>query len=157
MFMKEMFKTLKLIIFCIIALLPCSVLASYYFNPSFIITDEEMTDHLSLSKEKIQRFLEEQGSGLADLVSPDYNGINKKASEIIWQAAMESEISPKMILTTLQKEQSLIGDPSPSQWQLDRAMGYRCPDGGSCSPKTLHFGKQVDGAAWQFRQYYNYC
>jgi hypothetical protein len=32
-------------------------------------------------------------------------------------------------------------------------MGYRCPDSGSCNASTLHFGKQVDGAAWQFRQY----
>ena len=36
---------------------------------------------------------------------------------------------------------------------MERAMGYRCPDSGSCHPNTLDFGKQVDGAAWQFRQY----
>jgi hypothetical protein len=131
-------------------------MADYYFNPEYIISDEEATDYLSMSSADIQGFLRERNSGLADLVTPDYNGINKKASEIIWQASMESKINPKLLLATLQKEQSLIGDSAPTQRQLDRAMGYRCPDSGSCNPKTLHFGKQVDGCAWQFRQYFDY-
>ncbi len=128
--------------------------AEYYFNPHFIITDEEMSDYTSLSLVGIQKFLEEKGSALANLILPDYNGLNKEISEIIWQAAQESKISPKVILATLQKEQSLIEDANPSENQLDRAMGYRCPDSGSCNPSTLDFGKQVDGAAWQFRQYF---
>ena len=134
---------------------PQGVLADYYFNIHFILTDEEMTDHLSMSLADIQGFLEEQNSGLAFRSFSDYNGVNKKASEIIWQAAIEGKISPKVILATLQKEQSLIGDPNPSQKRLDRAMGYRCPDSGSCNESTLDFGKQVDGAAWQFRQYFD--
>jgi len=141
----------------LIFLFSCPSIASaeYYFNPHFILTDEEMTDSLALTLNEVQKFLEAKGSGLASLVSPDYNGIDKKASEIIWQAAQESKISPKVLLATLQKEQSLIEDASPSENQLDRAMGYRCPDSGSCNPSTLDFGKQVDGAAWQFRQYFN--
>jgi len=127
---------------------------TYYFNPHFVLTDEEMKDYLSMSLDDIQGFLVEKNSGLANLITSDYNGINKKASEIIWQAAQESQISPKVILTTLQKEQSLIDDSFPTQKRLDRAMGYRCPDSGSCNPKTLDFGKQVDGAAWQFQQYF---
>jgi len=150
-------KTLK------ITLLSCSLLticyspsparADYYFNPHFIITDEEMADYDSMSLVAIQRFLEEQGSGLAPLYAEDYQGNMIKASQIIWQAAQESKINPQVLLATLQKEQSLIGESAPSQRQLDRAMGYRCPDDGSCNGSTLHFGKQVDGAAWQFRQY----
>jgi len=135
---------------------PGIALADYYFNPHFILTDDEMIDVFSMSLIDIQGFLEEQGSGLAQLSTTDYNGLNKKASEIIWQAAVESEISPKVLLVTLQKEQSLIGDSSPTQKRLDRAMGYRCPDNGVCNPSTLDFGKQVDGAAWQLRQYFNY-
>lgn len=125
----------------------------YFFNPHLILTDEEMSDHTSMSLASIQRFLEDKGSGLAHRSFPDFLGITKPASEIIWQAAVESQINPRVLLATLQKEQSLIGDPNPSERQLDRAMGYRCPDGGSCHPNTLDFGKQVDGAAWQFRQY----
>ncbi|MDX9892990.1 MAG: hypothetical protein RB292_01060 [Patescibacteria group bacterium] len=148
-------KILYLILFSSLLALPNYARADYYFNPHFVITDEEMTDYLSLSLAQIQRFLEDKGSYLAEWSAPDYNGVTRPAAEIIWQAAQESQISPKVLLTTLQKEQSLIGDKSPSQNQLDKAMGYRCPDGGSCNVKSLGFGKQVDGAAWQFRQYYN--
>ena len=154
---KEARKQLVLF-FCFFVFLifhPRVALADYYFNHHYIITDEEMTDYLSLSLNQIQKFLEEKDSALANYILPDYNGINKKVSEIIWQAAMESKISPRVLLATLQKEQSLIEDPFPSQKQLDRAMGYRCPDDGMCNVSTLHFGKQVDGAAWQFRQYFD--
>ena len=124
-----------------------------FFNPDHILSDAEMTDYNSLSLTGIQRFLEEQGSGLAGGTYTDYLGVRRSAASIIWQAAQESQINPKVLLTTLQKEQSLIEDPSPTQRQIDRAMGYRCPDSGSCHPNTLDFGKQVDGAAWQFQQY----
>ena len=144
-----------LLIILTLIILPINVQAEILFNPSFILSDEEMTDYLSLSLPEIQFFLEEKGSSLAWRSFPDYLGMTRPASEIIWQAAVESKINPKVILTTLQKEQSLIRDSSPSQNQLDKAMGYRCPDSGSCNPKALGFGKQVDGAAWQFRQYLN--
>ena len=124
-----------------------------FFNPNFLLSDEELQDSTALTLQGVQRFLEEQGSGLAHRSFTDYQGIVRPASEIIWLAAQESQINPKVLLTTLQKEQSLINDPAPTQRQLDRAMGYRCPDNGSCHPNTLDFGKQVDGAAWQFRQY----
>ncbi len=157
-----MISTTKLIIFslscvCFLMMTFLPVVAAeqdYFFNPHFVITDEEMTDQLSMSLEDIQGFLIQRNSGLANLITTDYNGVNKKASEIIWQAAQESFISPKVIIATLQKEQSLIDDPSPTQKRLDRAMGYRCPDSGSCHPNTLDFGKQVDGATWQLRQYF---
>lgn len=127
--------------------------ADFFFNPNFIISNEELEDFRSLSVSTIEQFLTDRGSGLAGRTFTDYAGKSKTAAEIIWQASQESRVNPKVLLATLQKEQSLVGDPSPSQRQLDRAMGYRCPDSGSCHPNTLDFGKQVDGAAWQFRQY----
>jgi hypothetical protein len=151
-------KPIVFLIFCFIVFLisyPRCALADYYFNPHFILTDEEMTDYQSMSLAGIELFLEDKGSYLANRYFPDYNEINKTAAEIIWQAARESEISPKVLLVTLQKEQSLIEDSAPTQRQIDRAMGYRCPDDGVCNPSTLHFGKQVDGAAWQFQQYFD--
>ena len=127
--------------------------ADYYFNPHFILTDEEMADSLALSLLEVENFLAAKNSALASQYFLDYQGRAKKASEIIWQASQESKINPKVLLTTLQKEQSLISDSDPSADQLAKAMGYRCPDGDVCNPKALGFGKQVDGAAWQFRQY----
>lgn len=129
------------------------VLADYYFNPHYIISDEEMQDYNSMTLQEIERFLLGKLSGLSLRSFPDYQGNVKLASEIIFQAAQESKINPKVLLATLQKEQSLIENIFPSQNQLDKAMGYRCPDSGGCSPNSLGFGKQVDGAAWQFRQY----
>lgn len=133
---------------------PTTVAAEFYFNPNFIISDEEMVDYDSMSLTSIERFLRDEGSYLAGRSFTDFTGVAKPASEIIWQAAQESKISPKVILATLQKEQSLIKDQAPSFNQLDKAMGYRCPDSGSCAEGSLGFGKQVDGAAWQFRQYF---
>lgn len=130
-----------------------SARAEIYFNPHFIISDEEMSDYQSLTLPAIQRFLEDHESGLATLTTLDFEGKSRRASEIIYNAAVESRISPKVLLVTLQKEQSLITFTFPTQTQLDRAMGYRCPDGALCHPNALSFGKQVDGAAWQFRQY----
>lgn len=129
--------------------------AEYYFNPNFIIADSDMTDYDSMTLIDIQAFLESKNSPLAYLSFDDYAGINKRASEIIWQAAQESMINPKLLLATLQKEQSLVEDKFPSQGQLDAAMGYGCPDSGGCLAKAKGFGKQVDGAAWQFRKYFD--
>ena len=146
---------MKRLIFILILLIwPAFAGAEYYFNPHFIITDEEMTDYDSMSLAGIEIFLAEKNSGLANRRFLDFEGIMKPASEIIWQAAQESRISPKVLLVTLQKEQSLVEDQAPTQNQLDKAMGYRCPDDGICNPRSLGFGKQVDGAAWQLRQYF---
>lgn len=139
----------------VFTLTPALATAEFYFNPNFIISDEEMTDHDSMSLVGIERFLKEKGSYLAGRSFADFEGRVKPASEIIYQAAQESFISPKVIIATLQKEQSLIQDPAPSLNQLNKAMGYRCPDDGSCAEGALGFGKQVDGATWQFRQYYS--
>ncbi|MFA6321848.1 MAG: hypothetical protein WCX71_00020 [Candidatus Buchananbacteria bacterium] len=145
-----------ILISTIFLLLPQSILAAdYFFNPNLIISDDDFLDYNCLTLNEIQQFLLSKNSPLADMSFLDYQGINKKASEIIWQAAQESKISPKVILTTLQKEQSLIEDPIPIQNQFDKAMGYRCFDNAICNPKALGFGKQVDGATWQFRQYFD--
>lgn len=147
-------KKILLILFLFLVFPIQTQASDYFFNPNFIITDEDFRDYNSLSLSEIQGFLQDYKSPLANMSFPDYQGINKKASEIIWQASQESKISPKVLLTTLQKEQSLIENIFASQTQFDRAMGYRCFDNALCNPKSLGFGKQVDGAAWQFDQYY---
>ncbi|MDD2807772.1 MAG: hypothetical protein PHW95_04615 [Patescibacteria group bacterium] len=143
------------LLFLFFSLYPFGAKAEFYFNPHFIISDDEATDFTSLSLQGIQNFLADNGSALARLTLPDYEGNDKTAAEIIWNASQESRISPKLLLATLQKEQSLVTSPIPTQNQLNKAMGYRCPDNGVCNPKAFGFGKQVDAAAWQFRQYFN--
>jgi hypothetical protein len=46
------------------------------------------------------------------------------ASEIIYLAAQEYKINPKVILVMLQKEQSLIEEKNPTSKQLNWSMGY---------------------------------
>lgn len=139
----------------VLASTPLSASADFIFNPHLIITDEELVAYRSMTLGEIEAFLEDRQSGLVELVTEDYDGVRRSAAEIIYQAAHEHRISPRVLLATLQKEQSLVTERQPSQNQLDKAMGYRCPDNQPCNPKALGFGKQVDGAAWQFREYLN--
>ncbi len=94
---------------------------------------------------------------LSDYTNLDYEGRLKSGAEIIYQAAQEYEINPKFILVMLQKEQSLIENPAPTQYNYDWAMGYaRCDD---CDPehpvvaKYKGFGKQVDSGTWRQTYY----
>src|SRR6056297_2192602 len=158
------------------------------FNPNYIISDSEMLNYNSMDVEDIQNFLGEHGSFLADYTCTNsYGTPDKTAAEIIYDATNHNynceginlsndsdelermnkcknikTISPKVILVLLQKEMSLIEDPDPSQSQLDWATGYGCPDGSSCSSRWKGFGKQINSAALQFKDYmenpdhYNY-
>ncbi|MFH2136048.1 MAG: hypothetical protein ABII19_00220 [Patescibacteria group bacterium] len=126
-------------------------LAFAEFNPNYIISDQELTDHNSMSLAQVQKFLEDKGSSLANYATIDTDGLGRTASEIIWRVAQSYEISPKVLLVTLQKEQSLITTATPTQKQLDWAAGYGICDSCSMSDPTLQkykgFATQVDYAA----------
>ena len=152
-------KTLILLLLTSFLLSTSPAAAAVDFNPEFIISDEEMQSTANWTTADIQKFLEARGSYLATLRAEDLNGQIKPASEIIFQAAQQYQINPKYLLVTLQKEQSLITDDTPTQKQLDWATGYGVCD--SCSlndPNVIKFkgfGKQVDNAAGIIRWYYN--
>lgn len=173
-------KTLNLLILALFLLVfsPKTGLAQAEFNPGRLIEDYELLDFNSMSLEEIQSFLEEKNSYLANLVVADTYGKEKKASEIIYNAAVNNydcegitlsdtpteeerqtkcrkigTVSPKFLLVLLQKEQSLIELEDPKQSQLDWATGYGCPDSLACNPYYKGFGKQVNSAALQFRWY----
>ncbi len=118
-----------------------------------LIGDQEFTNAAAMTLAEVHSFLQEHASPLASIFLPDSDGQLKLPTEIIWFAAQEARISPKVLLATLQKEQRVITNPAPSQRQLDFAMGYGCPDGSGCSDRFRGFGKQVRGAALQFRGY----
>lgn len=137
------------------------------FDPSNIISDEAAQDYQSMSQIEIRDFLREQDSYLSRFfyngdnpgptelaIDPDQEYIKtRSASEIIYNAAYEAKINPQFLLTMLQKEQSLIEDDTPSERQLNYAMGYYCFDGQPCNPRFKGFGKQVRSTALQFRWY----
>ncbi len=136
----------------VLVAVPFQVRAGY--DPNRIIDEEVFTNSNAMSDTKIQSFLTEKNSVLAG-----YSEGGRSAATIIGNAARVNGVNPQVLLSTLQKEQSLItlttydttGDPSG---KLRRAMGYACPDAGSCDARYAGFANQVEGAAFQFR--YNF-
>lgn len=144
---------------------PARVLAAD-FDRNNLISDGAFTNLDAMSTANIQSFLENKASFLKD-----YSENGRSASQIIADAAHGSgeasgsingidintttgTVNPQVILVTLQKEQSLITKTERDDEALRKAMGYACPDGGSCNPNYAGFTKQVENAAWQLR--YNY-
>ncbi len=146
-------------IFSTFSLIFSPLLVKAEFNPNLIISDAELFDSKSMSREEIQRFLDAKGSYLRTYQAPDLNGVTKPAADIIYEAAQNYQINPKYILVTLQKEQSLVTDDNPTNKQLDWATGYAVCDSCSLSdPKVVKykgFGLQVDNSAGIMRWYYN--
>lgn len=143
------------------------VVQAFEFNKNNVISDIEVQDYNSMDQVEIRDFLKANNSYLTNYF---YYGNNpgpvelaqdpeaeyfkeRSASEIIYNAAQESKINPKFLLTMLQKEMSLITLPNPVENRLNYAMGYGCPDGGGCDFKYKGFGKQVRAAAQQFRHF----
>lgn len=134
------------------------------YNPAKLIDDYTFIRTDQMSQAAIQKFLEGKNSYLATYKDTEYCdnqymrdnfrncGKSVLASVLIYDAAKAYGLNPRVILATLQKEQSLITDPDPHISQIRFAMGYGCPDSGSCSYPG--FFKQVDWGTWQLR--YNY-
>jgi peptidoglycan hydrolase CwlO-like protein len=91
----------------------------------------------------IQTFLSKQSGTLANYSVANYNGQTKTAADIIWEAAQAWNISPRVILVTLEKEQSLLSMSSPEQKRYDWAMGCGVPDSGGHNMKYYGFGNQI--------------
>lgn len=112
------------------------------FSPDTVISEATFRDSTSMTVSDIQRFLERQPGVLKSLRARDHNGNVRYASEMIAEAAVAFRINPKVLLVKLQKEQSLLGDTTPTQRQLDWATG--CGRGDSyTSYQYQGFGNQV--------------
>ncbi len=135
-----------LVLFIFISFFPLSsVYAGRIFDPNNIITDQELSDKDSLSRAAIQTFLERKNSVLSQY-EQEIEGVNKKASEIIWEVGQKYSINPKFLLTTLEKEQGLISKSNATEKAIDWATGYSC-FGGTCNERHKGFYNQVLAAA----------
>ncbi len=112
------------------------------FAPDTIISDANFRDARSMSVSDVQAFLEGLSSTLATYRGRDYAGRERTAAEMIVDAALAWNVSPKVILVTLQKEQSLIEDRSPSQYAYDWAMGCGKTDSSTLT-QYKGFGNQI--------------
>ncbi|MFH0928692.1 MAG: hypothetical protein V1821_04450 [bacterium] len=141
-------------LFVAFSMLPIQAFA---MPPDAIITDADLFDANSMSREQVQRFLIERGA-LGSRQFVDVDGVLKNAADIISRVAFNYQINPKFLLTMLQKEQSLVEDPSPNQNQLDWAMGYAICDSCSKSDPRLQgyrgFANQLEAAALRIRGSY---
>jgi hypothetical protein len=146
--------------------------SSSAFNPGRIISDENFYDRSAMSETQIQSFLAANGSVLANYRSPVASraavsssrtgneictaftgGDNLLASTIIYRSQQACGISAKVLLVTLQKEQSLVTRTSATSTALRIAMGYGCPDTAPCDTFYYGFGNQVYSAAKQLNNY----
>lgn len=144
----------KLVVLLFLALLfPAK---SWAFDPNYLISDWDFTDPFALDFNQIQHFLNR--GYLGSYKTTDWEGDTTYATNIIWETAQRRGISPKVLLVMLQKEQSLIEDDTPSQSQLDWAMGYAVCDNCSHDDPAIQrwkgFGKQVNSAAMQLTEGY---
>lgn len=138
--------------------LPQNVYAqSLSFNPSSVIADSDFFRIDDISAAEIASFLQRKGSALANYRTIDIDGVEKSAADIIFRAAHDARINPKVLLVLLQKEQSLIEGAPPSQYSFDWATGYsRCDSCQASDPgiaSNKGFTMQVQKAAARKRYY----
>ena len=94
-----------------------------------------------MSRSAVQRSYASQ-SGILDAHStPDHSGVTRSAGAIICQAAKAWQVSPKVILATMQKEEGLLSAATPSVTALEWAMGCGVPGAGSSDTAYEGFGK----------------
>lgn len=80
-------------------------------------------------------------------------GATASSAQIIYYSAQVYGVSPKVIMATLQKEQSLITATNPIPRQYAQAMGYACPTTGECDSNSNFFW-QIDNGTWVLRFHY---
>ncbi len=151
------FLTAVLVVANVYSTAPAALAADPAFKINTVITDDEFTD-FSWPAEKIQAFLDTKPGILKTYVAPD----GRTAATIIWQAAQNYRINPKVILATIQKESSMISREcflpdcssakNTAQYYLDWVVFYGWCD--SCSTgSNKGFANQINAAAGAFRRY----
>ncbi|MFJ4038908.1 hypothetical protein ACIPVB_12600 [Microbacterium sp. NPDC090007] len=150
------------------------------FDPGTLISDEAFYDGDAMDADEIQRFLDDQVGQcrsdrcLADLrltvaarepvvstatgqtVCEGVDGGDLTAAALIDRVQRACGISAKVLLVTLQKEQSLVSGRiarAPTDEQLGAAMGARCPDDAPCDRGVAGFAEQVAQGATDLASY----
>ncbi len=142
------------------------------FQPGNIIDDSVFFDPNTMTVAQIQSFLnakvptctsgytclksyrQDTKTRYADPMCAKYTGaLNESAATIIYKVAHACSINPKVIITTLQKEQGLVTSTHPSSAIYRKAMGFGCPDTSVCDSTYYGYFNQVYSGAWAFQRY----
>lgn len=114
------------------------------FNPGNIITDENFYDGDALSATQIQQQLNALGANCRANCLKDYSqstrtlaassycdaytgGSRESAAQIIAKVSIACDISPKVLLVMLEKEQSLVTMNNPPSVQVRQGNGLLLP------------------------------
>lgn len=150
-------------------------MASTSFNPGNIISDYNFFNSWAMTEGEIQAFLDRSIAGPCEnsnclsvlkmntpnaswswgTCAPYSGAANESAARIIYKVQRACGLSAKVILVTLQKEQSLVTRTGPSTEILRKAMGMGCPDTDVCDSQYYGFFNQVYAAARQIVWYTN--
>jgi hypothetical protein len=127
------------------------------FDPNLILTDDDVFNVSGMNYRQMVNFMQSKGP-LANYITPDINGVPTTTPAILWRVAHSYKINPKFLLAVLQKEQSLIEDPSPSQKQYDWATGFGVCDDCSMNDPSIQdykgFANQIEYLGKQMRERY---
>ncbi|MDQ1122135.1 hypothetical protein [Microbacterium trichothecenolyticum] len=150
------------------------------FDPGTLISDADFYDGDAMTADEIQSFLDEQvgscrndsclnvltttlparapvvSDATGETVCEGYDGGELTAAQVIDRIQRACGISAKVLLVTLQKEQSLVSGRiarAPEPRELGAAMGARCPDDAACDPGIAGFAAQVAQGATDLKSY----
>ncbi|MGO1227272.1 S-layer homology domain-containing protein [Brachybacterium sp. AOP42-C2-15] len=145
------------------------------FSPGFLITDTRMFDSTAMDRAGVDSFLDAQGANCVDgtdgadclknltadtpqraataycAAIPAAN--NATAGRIITDVAQACDVNPQVILVMLQKEQGLITTRNATPTQLEKALGFRCPDFQACDPAFGGFVHQIYHGISRLQEY----
>ncbi len=115
----------------------------HHVNFSQLMSNQEFSDTSALDAKGIQTFLEDRNSFLADFSE---NG--QSAAQIIYEASQKAGLNPYLVLTTLEKENSMVSrQKCPKKKSLAVSMGYGYTDGGTYTAGAKSFSGQVNKGA----------
>ncbi|MFT3886921.1 MAG: hypothetical protein QM713_01975 [Arachnia sp.] len=147
------------------------------FQKDLVISDKAFYDAKAMSESQIEDFILAKGKNctskadatcLKDIepretvtLTSDQKGNGCKAVtftkgapswEVVDRVAKACSISPKVLLVTMQKEQSAVSSArKPATW--NKLMGMGCPDGRACSSKYSGYERQLYYGADRLRAY----
>jgi hypothetical protein len=168
---KQLTRYFSLLSISVLALISLSIPTAHAaFNPNLLIDDNIFNNSSSMSASQINSWLNTYFPSSCisthnGFSSPDPTGYspsngftyggNVSGGQVVSDAAQAYGLNPEVLLATLQKESSVVsGTASYGCQYINTAMGYGCPDSGSCptNPATESgFSKQVIHAAWLFK------
>ena len=124
------------------------------FHASRVVSDDAFFHVDAMSAAEVQGFLERTPYGRRSFLAGERLASGELLSAALIRVAREHELSPLVLLVTLQKEAGLVSASSaPSRQRVDYAFGCGCPDGRGCSSAYRGLDKQLDCAADRLRAF----